>query len=239
MDRNSFTETLHEVMKIMQTADHTMDRDEVMAYFKDIELTPQQKNMVYDYLLKPEEETDNQPEVQGEDSEKPEESKALKLYMEEVSDMDQTDDTALICDLLAGKEPAIEALLKVYLKDVLELSATHVHDKISREDLIQEGNLGLFVALKDLCGQKGVKIADVKNKVLAVAEQAMAAYATEQMGEDDREQAIIGKASLVSEAARLLKEQNGTEPTDEELAAYTNMELTEIIAITDFLGNKN
>lgn len=235
MDKKSFTDTLHEVIGIMQTSDRQLGKDEVMAYFADIELNEQQKNMIYEYLLKPYEEADGEEKDAGEPGEDGV-SKALKLYMEELSDIKSADETPLICELLSGKSEVIDSLIKVYLPKVFELSLEHVHNKVSREDLVQEGNMALFIALKELCGKEEVKISDVRPQVLRAAEQSMAAYATGQMGEDDRQQAIVGKTVLLNEAINLLKEQNLCEPTDEELAADTNMEVSEVAAIRDFLN---
>lgn len=55
-DRNIFMETLHEVAEIVRTSAEAMSRDEILFYFKDMDLTKEQENMVIEYLLTPHDE---------------------------------------------------------------------------------------------------------------------------------------------------------------------------------------
>ena len=50
-DRNIFMETLHEVEEIVRTSAEAMSRDEILFYFKDMDLTKEQENMVADMEL--------------------------------------------------------------------------------------------------------------------------------------------------------------------------------------------
>lgn len=62
-DRNIFMETLHEVAEIVRTSAEAMSRDEILFYFKDMDLTKEQENMVIEYLLTPhDEEAVEEPE---------------------------------------------------------------------------------------------------------------------------------------------------------------------------------
>ena len=49
-DENTFMEVLREVSEIMRTSEVPMSKEEIMAYFSDMELTPEQKVLVLDYL---------------------------------------------------------------------------------------------------------------------------------------------------------------------------------------------
>lgn len=70
VDRNTFMETLHSVQEIARVSDNTMDRETALSYFKDMELSPEQEEMVYQFLLLPPEEASAEPE----ESEAPEEN---------------------------------------------------------------------------------------------------------------------------------------------------------------------
>lgn len=70
VDRNTFMETLHSVQEIARVSDNTMDRETALSYFKDMELSPEQEEMVYQFLLLPPEETSAEPE----ESEDPEDA---------------------------------------------------------------------------------------------------------------------------------------------------------------------
>ncbi len=92
--RDIFTETLREVADIVRTSPDGLDREEVMGYFKDINLTDEQKDMVFEYLMKvqndkaeaEDSENGSEPEKPRQRSEKADkeaanESKAIKLYL--------------------------------------------------------------------------------------------------------------------------------------------------------------
>ncbi len=57
LDQNTFMETLHLVQEIAKTATEPMDRETALSYFKDMELSAEQQEMVYQFLMLPEEET--------------------------------------------------------------------------------------------------------------------------------------------------------------------------------------
>ena len=53
--------------------------------------------------------------------------------------------------------------------------------------------------------------------------------------EDNVENTMVGKATLVNEARKYLMEENGQEPTISELVAYTHMESDELEEIIDMI----
>ena len=53
VDQNTFTETIREVAEIIRTSAEPMSREEILGYFKDMELNTEQENMVLEFLLTP------------------------------------------------------------------------------------------------------------------------------------------------------------------------------------------
>ena len=85
VDRNTFTETLRAVKEIAGTSPGPMDRETALSYFKDMELTPQQEELVYQFLLQEEQEQEagdfgEEPEAGdlAEEDQEPEASDAKK-----------------------------------------------------------------------------------------------------------------------------------------------------------------
>ena len=60
IDQNNFTEVLREVKEIFRTSPE-MSQDEILSYFKDMELTDEQKGLITEYLTAP---TEEEEEVQ-------------------------------------------------------------------------------------------------------------------------------------------------------------------------------
>ena len=88
IDQQAFMETLQSVAEIMRTAETPMTEEEILGYFKDMELSDAQKNMVMDYLNnvenQAEEETTDGGQTESE-SDIPAESKVYQMYLEDLA----------------------------------------------------------------------------------------------------------------------------------------------------------
>lgn len=234
--RNDFIETLREVRELVRISPDKPDREELLGYFKDMELTAEQKNMVFEYLLKSPEESGQEPGEGNTFDNKPEEesqsiSKALKLYLEELEGLPEYTEEErdeLYYQLLEGKNEVIEKLFKAMLRRVALMADGYASDRAGLEDLIQEGNMALFIRLSELCGMGADCGYDLEEEMAEAAEGAMRAYASAESGEADRENALLGKAGLVNEAVKFLKERDGREPSLPELAKYTGLSEAEL-----------
>lgn len=61
VDRNTFMETLHSVQEIARVSGNQMDRETALSYFKDMDLSPEQEELVYQFLLLSREEASAEP----------------------------------------------------------------------------------------------------------------------------------------------------------------------------------
>ena len=60
LDQNTLTETIRAVQDIIRTSAEPMTREEILSYFKDMDLNAQQEEMVLEFLSTPHD--DPQPE---------------------------------------------------------------------------------------------------------------------------------------------------------------------------------
>ena len=235
-DRNLFMETLREVKEIVRTAERPLTRDEIMAYFKDTELTPEQEAMVIEYLHT-EVETKPQEEPVTEETEYAEpvqeDSKIFGMYMDELSELTVYSDTELsmmYVKLLQGDEEVINKICNSFMKRVVDIAKEYRSYGI--EDVIQEGNMALYMELVKLCGCN--QPVDVEEALDMAVRTGISNYISEIAGENDIEQTVIGKVNLINEAIKLLKLEKGEEPAISELSAYTGLseeELSDIIEL--------
>ncbi len=234
-DRNLFMETLREVKEIVRTSERPLTRDEIMVYFKDIMLSDEQEKMIIEYLYTEEEAPATVQEEAPEIIEEPvTESKVFGMYMEEVNGLKVYSDTELsmmYVKLLQGDESVISKICDSFMKRVVDIAKEYQSYGI--EDVIQEGNMGLFMALTSLCGSK--QAVDVEAALDMAVREAISNYISDIAGESDIEQSVIGKANLINEAIKLLKQENGKEPTVYELSAYTGLELDELSDILEII----
>ena len=106
------------------------------------------------------------------------------------------------------------------------------------EDVIQEGNMALFLKLTELCGCE--EKTDVEAELQGAVETAMKSSILAEEGEDEK--AMVGKLALVNEAKKYLAEENGREATVQELAAYTQLteeELSDILLLIQKADQKD
>ena len=87
LDQSVFTETIHEVAEIIRTSATPLSKEEILSYFKEMELNEQQENMVLEFLLTPHEEE----EAEEEKAEKPKRKTAAKKTAKEDAPADASE----------------------------------------------------------------------------------------------------------------------------------------------------
>lgn len=238
VDQNTFMETVKSVSEIMKVAETPMSKEDILSYFKDMELSKEQEDIVLEYLLTPHEE---EAEDEGTQEEaKPElneqQSQVFKMYLEELEGLPKythTEEIEMYNALLQGDESAIGKLSGCWLSKVLESAKGYLTPKLNIEDLVQEGNMALFASLQQLCGSG--KCDDVEAVLRSAVEEGIMKYASEINGEKEAEEAMLAKVSLVHAAKKLLKEEIGQDPTIEQLADYTKMSVEELTDVFELL----
>jgi len=100
------------------------------------------------------------------------------------------------------------------------------------EDLIQEGNMALWMALSALPEVEGATELDsyLEKQVVAAFEN----HIREVTGDTDQVQAVLGKAALLHEARKYLAKENSQDPSIRQLSEYTHIspeEIQDILAL--------
>lgn len=242
-DQNTFMELIKSVAEIIKTSEEPMSEEEILGYFSDMDLDDQQKKIIMEYLLNPPEETAEEENGQEEMAESSEEnsgqSAILKMYLDELSCLpgySREEEHEMYKALLQGEESVQQPISDSWLKRVITIAEKYIEPKINVEDLIQEGNMALFVTLKNLCGSR--EPVDVESVLEESIEKGIMTYASEINGERELENTVLGKVSLVHEAQKLLTEEKGVVPDVEELAEYTKMSIDELEDILGMIKEK-
>lgn len=280
LDQNTFMETVREVSEIIRTASEPLSKEEILGYFASMDLNETQKEMVLEYLLKPEKSSDSskknvdsdasEEEIIDEDlleegegsleseeisesmksggknaespkkgsqaSELPD-SPVFRMYLDEISGISlctPEELQKLYGQLLEGNDSVIGKISENWMHRILEQVKKLSVAAEDFSDVVQEGNMALFMALSEMCGSDTAP-ADVEVMLDRAVETAMKGYMDEITGEDDVENAVVGKVTLVNEARKYLMEQNGQEPSIRELAKYTKMSASELRDMLDFI----
>lgn len=263
VDKITFMETLHFVQEIAKACPEPMTKEEVKGYFKDMDLSEEQQEMVYQFLLTPQEaktgagqEKDagrepvsrTKPCAKAPKQKDKPQNPYFQMYLREISavgSLTKEQKNILYQRLLRGEE-VTEEVSRQWLKKIIRIAQEYVTPRVLVEDLVQEGNVSLLLGLGQLIGQAssyGMEGADI----LEMAQQkrleeyleecireGMESYRRELEGEADSENTILAKVSLLHEARKALAEENGTDPTIQELCDYTRIpqeEITDILTL--------
>lgn len=241
-DQNTFMEIVNNVAEIVRTAEVPMSEEEILAYFSDMDLDDGQKKLVLEYIVNAEsreqEEMDRGQDAIVDDLAEDEEpkSKVFQMYLEELAMLPAfgaEERKELYVQLAAGEADVIETISTAWLKKVLTIAEKYLEPRLNLEDLVQEGNMALFMKLQELLGTKLDE--NIEEVLSATIEEGIMAYCSEVVGERELENTLVGKISLVHEAQKLLAADKGQEPTMDELAEYTKMTKEELLEIEDFL----
>ena len=242
LDQGKFMEMLHAITEVAKVQENRITKEEIQEYFSGMELQEMHYEHIYQYLgengitipgflYKKIEEVVEEPK----DKEKKEEGKQkkqspiLNMYMEDLAGihtLEEQEKTRLFLAVRNGNGDAQNQLLESYLPIVVEIAKKYEGKGMPVEDLIQEGNIGLFQALEQV-GQIA-NIADADQFVRDHILQCMVEAVDEEVGESDREATVLAKTGLISEAAKYLAEDMGRVATIKELAEYTKLEEKEI-----------
>lgn len=266
LDQNTFMETVHAVSEIIRTSQEPLKKEDILSYFKDMELNENQENMILEFLLMPHEEEDKEENADAEDTQeagnageiganeeqedaladgKQEEnseedilahSPVFQMYLKELADIPEytkEELSSMYEKLLSGDEGMIHKISNAWLRNVLEAAKKLAVSQEGFEDVVQEGNMALFLCLSDLCGSR--ESVDVEKELLSAVEESMKACIRELTGEDEDENAVVGKVSLVNEAVKYLKKENGKEPSLKELSDYTHVSEEELSDLLELM----
>lgn len=240
IDKLNFMETLRSVAEITKTSNEPLSKEEIQGYFKEMELSEEQQEMVYQYLLNAKDEPDVEEVL--EEEEKPVEdsgkvanayeSAFFQMYLSDLNDLPEysrREEEKFYEQLFAGEEEIIATLSDLWLRRVLDIAKEYEKYELNMEDIVQEGNMGLLYGLHTMLGQE--KLPTIEDYLCQSIKEAIEAYIDEMLNEDDWETTVLAKASLVHEAKKVVAETLGHEPSITELSEYTKLTEEEILDI--------
>ena len=161
----------------------------------------------------------------------------MNMYQEELNEAlaDLEDIDQVLLAFLQGEEGARNELITLRLPSVVEMAKNYEKRKVSIDDLIAEGNVGLVAGIEKLYQNKEDYFKDTiinKKKFFedlnSEIQQAIENFIDETTESKDWEDAILAKTNLLNEAAKYMTEEIGRVPTIDELSDYTKISREEI-----------
>lgn len=243
-DRQEFLEKLAGLLALAKENGEHITIQEVEDYFGKENLTKEQMELVFDYLLAQKVVVKGYVKINEEVSEEKEqivyseeEQNYLKDYFQElemIEDIKENEKERLFGQVIKGDEAAKQRLIEVYLRKVVEIAQEMYHPGVFLGDMVQEGNIGLILAVEILSNVGSGQ--DIENIIVAEIRQSIRTLIKEQTDLKDRDQKMVEKVNELDEAITALTEELGRKVTLEELAVYTGMTEEEVNNLLKLAG---
>lgn len=211
-----FGKKLEEVKAIAREQGNMITQEQVIEAFEELELTGDQMQLVYDYLLQSK--IGIGQHLTPEDYLTEKEQDYLEEYLKEIEglgDVTEGEKEAITISAMAGDLDAQRRLMEIYLKEVPQIAKLYAGQGVYLEDLIGEGNVALTIGVSMLGSQEDPKEAlGVLGKMIM---DAMEAHIQENSDSKKIDQRVADKVNLVADKARELSEELRRNVTISEL----------------------
>lgn len=163
----------------------------------------------------------------------------VKMYLKDIRSIKRLKQEELFPyyeRLLAGEDDAADVVLHNYLRRVVAIAKRYVLLKVNMEDVVQEGNMGLLLAVKKLKGKGEQK--NIKKYIENEIKKSMENYINQTLEDDNWEQMVLGRARLLQDAREALAKELLRVPSISELSEYTHLSEEEINDISSLIKEK-
>jgi len=240
-NRAEFLKKLSELVVLAKGQGDRITIEETTAYFSDEDLTEEQMELVFDYLLSQKVVVKGYIKMTDEEEKTivytEEETAYLDEYMADLQAFSNEKDgerRKLFARLLSGDGNAKERLTQIYLKEVVEIAKEMYHPEIFLGDMIQEGNLGLVIALDMLEDVQSAETT-IQNQI----RQSIQMLIEEHTEVHRRDKKMVEQVTALDEGIKALTEELGRKVTIDELALYMGMSEEEISDVLRLMGEEN
>ncbi|MFA9375320.1 MAG: sigma-70 domain-containing protein [Lachnotalea sp.] len=258
-DKIIFREMLTEISELAETKNKILTVDEIKDFFKKVSLTDEHMELVYSYLevnkivvqghkkndeIKIFEENEELQELENntdisERIEKfnAEENQYLKMYLEELGTLpllDEEEKVTLYNQAIRGNSFAKSRVIEIYLQEVVEIARNYGDQGILISDLIQEGNIGLMLAVDEI--DELASVLEVEKVLREGIIASIESVIEENNFIKNAKKQIVNKVNYLNEGVKNLEEELGRAANMEEVANYMEMsveEVSDIIRVSD------
>ena len=201
-----FARKLEEVKALAREQGNMITQEQVLEAFEALELSGEQMQMVYDYLLQSK--IGIGQHLTPEDYLTEKELDYLEEYLsaiEGLGEVSEGEREAITLSAMAGDLDAQRRLTEIYLREVPQIAKLYAGQGVFLEDLIGEGNLALTVGVSMLGSQENAKEAlGLLGKMIM---DAMETHIQENADEKKIDARVAEKVNLVADKARELSEE--------------------------------
>lgn len=243
MEREEFQKKLEQLGQLAKENDNRLRTEEVRDFLKDMDLTEEQYQLVFAYLASRLVTVEGYVPARAEETEKqaeltPEEQGFLARYQEELALLTFLEEEALLalCSEIdeTNDAGAKARLTEQLLPEVLRAAKLFAGRGLPLGDLVQEGNIGLMLAIEALAArpEETDALSYLKAEIRTAMEQALSEQETEKQAGD----LIAGRLNELSDGIKKLSGELERQVSVEELSAFLDMPVEEIEDLLKLAG---
>lgn len=245
MDQTIFQQKLKDLVILGSQNKKQLHREVIESFFQEDGLRADQLDLVFDYLrsqgirvLGVSPSPSSLPLTSGETPGEPvalspEDERTLKEYQELFSSrpaLTPGEKDQLFQDAREGTTAARQKLAEAYLPLVVELSCTFP-SAISLQDKIQEGSLGLWMAL-----EKGLPAENPEEYLRTAVSESISSLLASENRQKQEDNYLVERVRSLEARVRELTEDEEIKYSVEELSAFLDMDSEEIQDILKLTG---
>ena len=242
MDINQFQEKLKDIQTLAMQNGKKVHTELVEQFFDEPGMDKDKLQKVYDFLevqgiyvegysksRSKEAEADVPAEILALT---PEEEAFLEEYLEGFVLPDQAEKEAVLKALKAGGDYEAEELLRCLQEDLIQAAKELNCREIFFGDLLQEGNMGLLMAVKSAEEQE-----NLAKWLLEEARSTMRLFIEDQTQQKKEDNILVEKVRNLETRVKELTEDENVKYSVEELAAFLDMDPEEMEAVIKLTGD--
>ena len=218
----AFREKLRKVVELARSQGNEIGQEQVIEAFDGLELSGDQLQMVYDYLLQ--NKIGIGQHLTPEDYLTKEEQDYLEEYLaaiREIGEISEGEKEAVFLSAMAGDPDAQRRLTEIYLKEVPEIAKLYAGQGVYLEDLIGEGNVALTIGASMLGSQENAR--EAEGVLAKLIMDAMERHIQENADAKKIDKRVEQRVNLVADKVQELREELRRNVTIEELIRETGL----------------
>ena len=218
----AFREKLRKVVELARSQGNEIGQEQVIEAFDGLELSGDQLQMVYDYLLQ--NKIGIGQHLTPEDYLTKEEQDYLEEYLaaiREIGEISEGEKEAVFLSAMAGDPDAQRRLTEIYLKEVPEIAKLYAGQGVYLEDLIGEGNVALTIGVSMLGSQENAR--EAEGVLAKLIMDAMERHIQENADAKKIDKRVEQRVNLVADKVQELREELRRNVTIEELIRETGL----------------
>lgn len=163
-----------------------------------------------------------------------EEEEYLQEYLETMGAREEAAEEALFEQFFRGERAAREALTRLYQREVVEAAKDFNREELFFGDLLQEGNMGLLMALENAGEQE-----DLGSRITEEIRNAVRSFVEEQTRQKKEDDILVERVrTLEAKVKELTEDDKDIKYSVEELALFLDMDVEDIRSVLRLTGEE-